>query len=333
MKFFKSGTNICFLAIIFLTVLALILCCFIIHKKENEITTLSDKVAVTESALEETQKKIEEIEKKFNESNASLNAELEKAKSEKAALEKERDSLKAENNTLKSANAKLTAQHQEKARATETAASVKGPKICYLTFDDGPSDNTLKILEILKQHNAKATFFVINTSKIDYIKNIHADGHTVGLHTSTHAYQNIYASEAAYYADLKAISDKVKSIIGVESKIIRFPGGSSNKISEKYCKGLMKTLIKTVPQKGYFYYDWNVDSCDAEGTNVSYTKIRDGVLTSAINKNSICVLMHDSEAKGTTVKALPEILTGLKKQGYIFKALTKDSYGYHHNVT
>lgn len=328
MKFFKSGTNICLLAIIFLTIAALIACCFTIKEKNYNISVLSNDVSSTQEALNDIENKLNEI----NESHSSLKSELEKTQKEKSDLEKERDKLKEENSTLKSANEALTTKHQEKAKVAEAKLAVQGEKICYLTFDDGPSENTLKILEILKAHNAKATFFVMNTPKIEYIKNIFDDGHTVGLHTSSHNYEKLYANPNAYYSDLKEISDKVKSIIGVDSKIVRFPGGSSNKVSEKYCKGLMPELIKTVQQKGYFYFDWNVDSLDANSSNISYTKIRDGVLASAVNKNSICVLMHDSSAKSATAEALPEILTGLKKQGYVFRALTKDSYGYHHNL-
>ena len=106
-----------------------------------------------------------------------------------------------------------------------------GDKVCYLTFDDGPSDNTLKILDILKRANAKASFFVIGTSKLDYIKRIHNEGHTVALHANNHDYSKIYKSEEAYFKDLNAIAAKVKKITGVDSKIIRFPGGSSNTIS------------------------------------------------------------------------------------------------------
>lgn len=329
MKFFKSPTNILFLSIIFLIIAALIFCCSVIYEKDNIITNLSDEISSTQSALDEISEKMTEAEakiKEITENNSSLKSELDDVK-------KENDGLKSENSKLASANAQLTANHQDKAKANELKSAANGQKICYLTFDDGPSDNTLKILEILKEYDAKATFFVMNTDKLGYIKAAHEQGHTIGLHTSSHKYDKLYASESAYFSDLKEISAKVKALIGVESNIIRFPGGSSNKISEKYSPKLMKKLIKSVQENGYFYFDWNVDSSDASGGNVSYTKIRDSVIASSVSKSSVCILMHDSQAKTSTVTALPEILKGLKKRGFVFKALTKDSYGYHHNIT
>ena len=117
----------------------------------------------------------------------------------------------------------------------------------YLTFDDGPSlDITPKILDLLKKHNIKATFFVINrNSNTDYlIKRAYNEGHTIGLHTSSHNYSKIYANETAYFNDLANIENKVIKITGTSSKIIRFPGGSSNTVSRNYNKGIMTRLTK-----------------------------------------------------------------------------------------
>jgi peptidoglycan/xylan/chitin deacetylase (PgdA/CDA1 family) len=94
----------------------------------------------------------------------------------------------------------------------------------------------------------------------------------------------------------------------------------------------MTKLTTQVKIKGYSYFDWNVDSGDASGNNVAASRITKNVLNQAKNKNSICVLMHDTAAKGTTVKALPGILDGLKKQGYKFEVLTEETYGYHYKV-
>lgn len=335
MKFFKSRTNICFLSIIFLVVIALVVCTTIIKDNRADIDKLTKQITSTKTQLDDTNQRLGDIQKEFdraNSLNTSLSSELEKKEKENAQIKNENNKLKKENSSLKSTNKKLNAQKNEAVNQNATKVPSTGEKICYLTFDDGPSSNTLKILEILKKYNAKATFFVINTKNINYVKKIHDAGHTVALHTYTHDYSKIYSSEKAYFADLKKISDKVKSFTGVETKIIRFPGGSSNKISDNHCKGIMKKLVKSVGQKGYYYFDWNVDSGDAAGTNVSYTKIRDNVLIQAKDKNSICVLMHDSESKKTTVTALPGILKGLKAQGYVFKGLSEKSFGYRHNV-
>ena len=205
-------------------------------------------------------------------------------------------------------------------------------KVVYLTFDDGPSENTGKILDILKEKNAKATFFVTgnNQEHDDMIKRAFSEGHSIGLHTYTHDYATVYASEDAYFADLQKISDLVESITGTKSMIIRFPGGSSNTVSAKYVKGLMTTLTKAVRDKGYQYFDWNCDSTDASGNNVPVEKLVSNA--TSCTANHVDILMHDTDAKDTTVQALPQIIDYYRSQGYTFKGLTVDSVAAHHGV-
>lgn len=205
-------------------------------------------------------------------------------------------------------------------------------KVVYLTFDDGPSAHTDKILKILDEYNAKATFFVTgnNQKHNDVLKRIVDQGSVVALHTYTHNYAEVYASEEAYFKDLQKISDMVKEATGVESKLIRFPGGSSNTVSKQYCPGLMTKLTKAVREKGYQYFDWNCDSTDASGNNIpAKTLIENATSSSAQHIN---ILMHDTDAKGTTVDALPDIIKHYRSQGYAFEALTVDSYPAHHSV-
>ncbi len=206
-----------------------------------------------------------------------------------------------------------------------------GEKVCYLTFDDGPSALTPKFLEVFEEYDVKVTYFVMGTSHIDYVKDIHEAGHTVALHTDTHQW-SIYKSEDSYYNDLNSISKKVFDLTGVESKVIRFPGGSSNVKSRKYCKGIMSLLTKSVEEKGYAYFDWNVDSGDANGNNVPASKIISQIKSQSANKKSVCVLMHDTGAKQTTLDALPEIIEYYKSEGFVFKTLTTDSPIFHHQV-
>ena len=205
-------------------------------------------------------------------------------------------------------------------------------KIVYLTFDDGPSANTEKILDILKEYNAKATFFVTgNNQKYDNLmKRAHDEGHAIGLHTYSHDYKEVYASEKAYFKDLKSSSDLVEKITGEKSYLIRFPGGSSNTVSAQYSKGLMSLLTKKVQEKGYQYFDWNCDSTDASGNNVPVNVLVKNA-TSCTSQH-INILMHDTDAKDTTVKALPKIIEYYREKGYTFKAITVDSYTAHHNV-
>lgn len=207
-----------------------------------------------------------------------------------------------------------------------------GRKVCYLTFDDGPSENTLKILDILNQNGVNATFFVINSANLKYVNNIVKSGSAVGLHSNTHEYSKIYSSETAFYADLNELKERIKSIAGIEPNILRFPGGSSNVISANYCSGIMSSLTKSVEANGYKYFDWNVDSSDASGNNISPSKLVSSVKREAGGQDKICVLMHDAAAKKTTVEALPEIIKYLKSAGYTFETLTANSTVFHHSI-
>lgn len=205
-------------------------------------------------------------------------------------------------------------------------------KIVYLTFDDGPSANTLKILDILDQYDAKATFFVTGTNqKYNYvIKEAHKRGHTIGLHTYSHDYASLYKSVDAYFDDLNKVGEMVKKEIGYVPRFIRFPGGASNTISRKYCPGIMSTLVNEVKARGYQYYDWNADSTDASGNHVAVSKlVANGTSSQATNINLLC---HDTDAKSTTVEALPAIISHYKQLGYQFKGIDEDSFTPHQKV-
>lgn len=207
-----------------------------------------------------------------------------------------------------------------------------GKKVVYLTFDDGPSNNTEKILDILDQYGAKATFFVTgnNRKRDDLIKRAYDEGHSIGLHTYSHDYPSVYASMDAYFDDLQKISDMVKEITGEESHIIRFPGGSSNTVSAKYVKGLMTELTKEVQARGYQYFDWNCDSTDAEGNRRPVDVLVRNATSSS--KDHVNILMHDTDAKNTTVEALPQIIQSYKDRGYTFLGITVDSFAPHHGL-
>lgn len=207
-----------------------------------------------------------------------------------------------------------------------------GEKVAYLTFDDGPSAKvTPRVLATLKEKNVKATFFVVGTGKMSLLKDIQADGHAIGLHSGTHEW-DIYDSTDAYFADLQAVSDKVYAQTGIRSKIIRFPGGSSNTVSKKHCAGIMSKLVTMVEEKGYSYFDWNVSSGDATGKKATADEITQNVLNGAKNKTKICVLMHDLGTKDTTADALPDIIDGLREMGFRFETLDENSPVFHAKV-
>jgi len=204
----------------------------------------------------------------------------------------------------------------------------------YLTFDDGPSATiTPKVLKILKEKGVKATFFVINHSdKLDYlIKQAYDEGHTLALHSYTHDYKKIYSSPEAYFSDLKKISDKVKKITGIESKIMRFPGGSSNTVSKSYSKGIMTYLSNEVLNRGYHYFDWNVSSLDAGGAKTKEQVYKNVVNNLKFNRANI-VLMHDFENNYKTLNALSDIIDYGLANGYEFLSIDMTTPLVRHGV-
>lgn len=200
----------------------------------------------------------------------------------------------------------------------------------YLTFDDGPNQGTTnKILDILKEEGVKATFFVTCNGPDSLIKRIYDDGHTVALHTASHNYSYIYSSVDNYFADLYKVRDRVKNLTGYDSKIIRFPGGSSNTVSRNYKMGIMTELSYLVLNKGYHYFDWNVDAMDASSAKNSgdvYYNVTSNLSMSRMN----VVLMHDT--KGITVDALRNIIQFGKENGYSFNKIDMNTYMVRHGI-
>jgi len=321
-----------------------------ICEKNQDLTKAKDTISQNETDIKEKKDKIASLEKELENSkaeNEKIKSQLNSANAEKDKLQKENGNLKKEieNLRLKKKQSALAAvkkpavqtpkpatQTAPPSTATKSPAPSSANKVCYLTFDDGPSPRTLEILKILKKYNVKATFFVINTANFDYVKQIHSEGHAIGIHAFQHDYSKIYKNKTEYFKDFEAISNKIYSVTGVKTNIMRFPGGSSNVISKRYCKGIMSVLTKEVGIKGYSYFDWNVDSDDAGKSHSSYTKIINNVLNNSKNKNSICVLMHDARSKTSTVQALPKIIEGLIDRGYRFDVLTNKVSGFHHSV-
>ena len=204
-----------------------------------------------------------------------------------------------------------------------------GEKIIYLTFDDGPGKYTPQLLEILEKYNVKATFFVVGSAKLEYLDDIAQAGHAIGIHTDTHRLNEIYASTDAFWKDFYAIEDKIFQHTGIHTKLHRFPGGSSNSASKKYCKGIMSKLVKEVEENGYHYFDWNVDSNDAGGATTA-GEVYHNVITAVEKKTVSVVLMHD--VKAFTVEAVESILRWGLENGYVFKPLDETSPGAHHTV-
>ncbi len=244
--------------------------------------------------------------------NEALKLQIEQMEEENEATKKQMEALKEQVEELELKNLS-----KEKIKEEENL------KIAYLTFDDGPSGNTPKILDILKQKDITATFFVIgNPDMKDTYKRIVDEGHALGNHTYGHDYNKIYKSPETFFADVDKLNDLLEEATGQRTKILRFPGGSNNTVSRHAGgSGIMSVMIDAVVGDGYRYFDWNVDSQDASKAKQSKDVIVKSVLNGANSTNKAVILMHDAAAKTTTVDALPEIIDGLTQKGFIFRGL------------
>ncbi len=201
-------------------------------------------------------------------------------------------------------------------------------KTIYLTFDDGPGPYTHQLLEVLRKYNVKATFFVVNTGYVELLREIAGDGHSVGVHSVSHDYRTIYASEEAYFSDLYQMQAIIEHYTGVKTMLVRFPGGSSNQVS-RFNPGIMTRLTKAVEEKGFRYFDWNVSSGDA-GNASTADEVFWNVVNGIGNKTNSVVLQHD--IKEFSVEAVERIIQWGLENGYRFAALTTDSPSCHHRI-
>lgn len=194
-------------------------------------------------------------------------------------------------------------------------------KRAFLTFDDGPSSVTNTILDVLKQENVKATFFVLGSrveAKPDVVKRIYDEGHFIANHGYSHVYESIYASPQAVLDEYNKCNEAVKNAIGVpeyNSHLFRFPGGL---VGGKYAiiKSQANELLE---QNNIVHVDWNALNGDAETNNLTIEFELSRLQDTIQNKNSVVILMHDAPAKKVTAEALPQIIAYLKEQGFEFK--------------
>ena len=206
----------------------------------------------------------------------------------------------------------------------ELTAEVRKTGVIYLTFDDGPSPRTGEILDVLKEKDVKATFFVIGSNDPNseaLLRRIVEEGHTLAMHSYSHNYAKIYSSVEHYLEDMYHIFTQIRDTTGVAPTLFRFPGGSIN----GYNNGIYQELIAEMLRRGFVPFDWNISSEDA-ATNglVPAETMVTNVVTSAEKVQRGIVLMHDSAPKTTTVQALGPMIDGLRESGFELEALTPE---------
>ena len=194
----------------------------------------------------------------------------------------------------------------------------------YLTFDDGPSKNTDAILDVLDDYNVKATFFVVGRDADEYIdqyKRIVDEGHVIGMHSFTHNYSNIYASYDNFVNDYNKIHSFIEETCGVTPVYYRFPGGSSNRVSNVN----MSEFINFLNSQGVTYYDWNVSSGDATSAAFTSDELVDNVMSDVVKYKTSVVLLHDATNKTATVEALPKLIEALQAEGAMILPISNDT--------
>ncbi len=187
---------------------------------------------------------------------------------------------------------------------------IEGTRYVYLTFDDGPSTYTDDILDILAEYDVKATFFVCgkpDAKYTDVYKRIVSDGHTLGMHSYSHKYSEIYSSMDSYKADLDKLRIFLYETTGVWSKYYRFPGGSSNKVS----KVPITELVDYLDSSEITFFDWNVSAGD-DRAGATKDTIYANIVNNVPRFKHCIVLMHDAADKRSTVDALPEIIEAIQ---------------------
>ncbi len=200
----------------------------------------------------------------------------------------------------------------------------------YLTFDDGPSSNTGRILDILAEYDVKATFFVVGKEEEEYqalYNRIVEEGHTLAMHSYSHIYHEIYQSIDSFSADMRKLQEFLYDTTGVWCRYYRFPGGSSNTVSSVD----MHDLIAFLDEQDMTYFDWNISSGDAASDYISPADIVQNCMGNLESFDHAMILMHDASDKDSTVEALPMLIEAIQAmEDTKIVPITDDTEPIHH---
>ncbi len=273
----------------------------------------------------------------------SLSRDLAQAQQDSAALSGELETLKSQNQDLQNKNNSLESQLQSlqdqyndlQNQITANLTSVSeqdsnGDKVAYLTFDDGPTNVTPRLLDVLDDLNVKATFFTAfmgsdTPEKRALLKRESDSGHVVGVHSWTHDYYTVYKNEQNFLSDFNKMKEIIIESTGKTPDISRFPGGASNTVSITASGGevIMPKLADLVHGMGFQFFDWNAGGYDAETPYPTADELASKVIRDAEAHDTVIILLHDTH--DFTVDAVPDIVKELRSKGYTFKTLNANS--------
>ncbi len=289
---------------------------------QSEITALTSE----NETLRTDYEKLNADTQEYQTTVTSLQSQIEQLTKDKSDLSSEIAEISKDLETVRNTNKSLSERNAELSRQIasqkQSSSSSENKKVAYLTFDDGVSKYTNEILDILARYNVKATFFPNWKGNSDEkYKRIYDEGHAIGNHTYSHEYADVYTSRDGFISEVTRLNEKIRQATGYTPVIFRFPGGSNNTVHRNYNKDIMQQAISVLSDLGMQYYDWNVNSGDADSSKgASKETILSNVLARTTMDRAV-ILMHDTNTKGTTVAALPEIIEGLISKGYSFGTL------------
>lgn len=237
-------------------------------------------------------------------------------------MQQELQYLKNENLLLEDTLAQREAEMNQMVTGVVSRQGVQDYR-AYLTFDDGPCENTLKVMDILDEYGIKATFFM-NGQESELAKEVYTrtieDGHVLANHTYSHVYSDIYQSWDVFYSEIQKMEACVREQTGYEvARIVRFPGGSNCGSRE-----IMQELKQGLEQLGYRYFDWNVSGEDAIYSDVPGSEVYNNVVRYVKGKNIAVILLHTTNKTDGTVEVLPDIIEYLQQEGYTFHTLDEE---------
>ena len=174
----------------------------------------------------------------------------------------------------------------------------------------------------MEKYDLKATFFVVPQRTAEcyaIMKQIVDSGHSIGVHSASHVYEDIYSSVEAYLADFYEAWNMIYEATGVKTEIFRFPGGSKNDFNGD----TRDAIIEEMTRRGFRFYDWNVDSNDAGGA--TWSEMFESIPADIDGNYRSIVLMHDSAPRENTVYVLEDIIKLLIQKGYKFDRINNDT--------